>query len=286
VIYVGTCGYGYKDWIGSFYPAKIKSAEMLPYYARRFRAVEIDSSYYGVPTAATISAMNARTPGDFRFSFKAPRSVTHPDDIGAAMHDDGLIMRERLEPLRAAGKLAAVLLQFPNAFRPDARSESYLARAAGVFSELPLVAEFRHRDWQQPRTFDMLTALSVGWSNVDLPALESLPRPSSDAIGDVGYVRLHGRNAAQWWTGDNVTRYDYAYSMEELAPWAERVAEIAAQTNETFVMFNNHARGRAAENAEMLEELLEERLPSDAIVALARPSIEPAPEQHALPGFE
>ena len=74
VIYVGTCGFSYKEWIGPFYPAKIKPAEMLPYYAREFRAVEIDSSYYGVPSPRTTESMAGRTPADFRFSFKMPQT--------------------------------------------------------------------------------------------------------------------------------------------------------------------------------------------------------------------
>lgn len=282
MIYVGTCGYGYKDWAGSFYPATIAPAEMLPYYARHFCAVEIDSSYYGVPSAATIASMDARSPSEFRFSFKAPGTVTHPPGPLARVHDDARLLRERLEPLEAAGKLAAVLMQFPNAFKPNAASEAYLAAVADALAGVALVAEFRHRDWQRAQTFDLLRALGIGWSNVDLPALETLPRASADAVGPVGYARFHGRNARQWWTGTNVTRYDYSYTMDELAPWADRVLDVAAQTQQTFAFFNNHARGRAARNAQMFERLLSDR----AAKAVARPSQAPAPAQRALPGLE
>jgi uncharacterized protein YecE (DUF72 family) len=282
VIYVGTCGYGYKDWAGSFYPATVAPKEMLPYYARHFCAVEIDASYYGVPSAATMASMQMRSPGEFRFSFKAPRTVTHPQRGTARVHDDARLLRERLEPLRAAGKLAAVLVQFPNAFKPDAASETYLAAVARAFAGVALVAEFRHRDWQRAQTFELLRDLDVGWSNVDLPELETLPRVSADAVGPVGYVRFHGRNARQWWTGTNVTRYDYSYTMDELAPWADRVLDVAAQTQQTFAFFNNHARGRAAENAQMFERLLRDR----AGRAVARPTLPPAPAQRPLPGWE
>ncbi|MBV8117462.1 MAG: DUF72 domain-containing protein, partial [Candidatus Eremiobacteraeota bacterium] len=139
MIYVGTCGFSYKDWIGPFYPPATKPAEMLPYYAREFCAVEIDSSYYGVPTVRTVESMGARTPPGFRFSFKAPQSVTHPPD-GAAVrvHDDAALLRESLQPLIASEKLACVLVQFPNAFKPDGRRASYVARVIEALDDLPV----------------------------------------------------------------------------------------------------------------------------------------------------
>jgi uncharacterized protein YecE (DUF72 family) len=287
MIYVGTCGYAYKDWIGPFYPGKIKSAEMLPFYTRRFRAVEIDSSYYGVPAPTTIAAMNARTPPDFRFAFKAPQTVTHaPEGARMRLHPDAALLSENIEPLREAGKLAAVLLQFPNGFKPVGSSQEYLRKIVDGFDGLPLVAEFRHRDWQTPATFELLRELGVGWCNVDLPRYDVLPLPSSDATAQVGYVRMHGRNAAMWWVGDNVTRYDYNYDPGELAAWTDRIAEIDAQTEQTFVFFNNHANGQAAGNAELLEHLLEEHYGDEAAAQnIARPTVPSAPQQNALPGL-
>ncbi len=285
MIYVGTCGYGYKDWVGPFYPPKTRNSEMLPYYASRFGAVEIDSSYYGVPAEQTIATMLARSPKAFRFSFKAPQAVTHPGDYGARVHEDAGLLRERLLPIRDAGKFGAVLLQFPNAFRPEASTERYLAAVVASFDGLPLVAEFRHVAWQTPQTSALLEGLGVGWCNVDMPALESLMSPSSDATSSIGYVRFHGRNAAMWWTGDNVTRYEYDYRADELVPWADRIAEIDAQVEQTYVFFNNHAVGKATGNAEMLEALLVERYGDAAEDRIALPSDAPA-VQPGLPGFE
>jgi uncharacterized protein YecE (DUF72 family) len=286
VIYVGTCGYAYKDWIGPFYPAKIKSSEMLGYYAARFRAVEIDASYYGVPAASTVAGMNARTPSDFRFSFKATQSVTHtPDPRADRIHDDARLLRERLEPLRDAGKLAAVLLQFPNGFQPSPDNEAYLRAVAEAFAGLPLVAEFRHRLWQDAATLTLLREIGAGWSNVDMPALDTLVAPASDATSNIGYVRFHGRNAAQWWTGDNVTRYAYDYVPDELAPWTDRIAEIDEQVEDVFAFFNNHAMGSAARDATLLEAMLEERYGAAAAQTVARPCVI-APTQDALPGLQ
>ncbi|HEY5257271.1 MAG TPA: DUF72 domain-containing protein, partial [Candidatus Baltobacteraceae bacterium] len=156
MIYVGTCGYAYKDWVGPFYPPTTKAGEMLGYYAARFAAAEIDASYYGVPAASTIGSMNARTPAAFRFTFKAPQSVTHAPESRARVHDDARLLRERLEPLRISGKLAAVLLQFPNGFKPSVPNELYLREVAAAFTGLALVAEFRHRLWQNAATLALL----------------------------------------------------------------------------------------------------------------------------------
>jgi uncharacterized protein YecE (DUF72 family) len=270
LIYVGTCGYAYKDWVGPFYPPKTKPAEMLPTYARRFCAVEIDSSYYGVPKPQTVASMAARSPGGFRFSFKLPATVTHPADPSSErVHDDARLLIESLEPVRAAGKLACVLAQFPNGFKPEGNRETYLRNVVETFAGMPVIVEFRNAAWQRPESMALLREIGAGICNVDMPQLEGLLGPSSDVIGPVGYVRFHGRNAKQWWTGTNVTRYNYIYSAQELVPWTDRIAEVEEQAADTYVFFNNHASGRAAQNAEMLEALLDERYGPASAEAIA-----------------
>lgn len=280
MIYVGTCGFAYKDWIGPFYPGKIRSNEMLPYYARCFPAVEIDSSYYGVPQPQTVARMDKVTPPEFRFCFKAPAAVTHPPDASTArIHPDAALFVESVLPLKESGKLGCALLQFPNGFRKTAATESYLEQVISALAPLPLVAEFRNREWQTDDTLRLLRELGVGWCNVDMPSYDTLLTPSSDVTSKVGYARFHGRNAAQWWTGNNVTRYDYEYSPEELEPWTARTAEIEEAAGTTFAFFNNHARGSAARNAELFIELLCSRY-GDAAGIVARR--EGAPAQGTL----
>ena len=259
MIYVGTCGFAYKDWIGPFYARKTKPAEMLPSYARRFAAVEIDSSYYGVPQRRSVESMSRRTPRDFRFSFKAPQTVTHPPEGAATkrVHPDAQVLMESLEPMREDGKLACVLLQFPNGFKPDGTADDYVRLAVEAFAGVPVVVEFRNHLWQRPETLALLRELGAGYCNVDMPRLDGLLGPSSDATAGVGYVRFHGRNAKEWWRGTNVTRYDYLYSEQELEPWTNHVAEIEEQTGQTYVYFNNHANGQAAKNATMFSALLD-----------------------------
>ena len=265
-VYVGTCGYSYKDWIGRFYPERIKPSAMLPFYAEYFSAVEIDATYYRIPSAVTFASMHARTPPDFRFSVKLPGTVTHlPSDEAEGVPDDARIFRENVEPLVAAGKLAAALMQFPNGFRPNPRTESYVRALREALTDLPLVAEFRSREWQRPQTLALLRESSIAWCNVDEPQFEGLLRPSSDVVGPLAYVRFHGRNYKKWWRAENVDeRYDYLYTPEELAPWTERVAEMAGETKTTFAMFSNHRFGQSAKNADMFAGMLLASLGSDA----------------------
>mgnify|MGYP001191869147 CR=1 FL=1 len=280
MIYVGTCGYSYKDWIGPFYPGKIRSNEMLPYYSSCFPAVEIDSSYYGVPTAQTVERMDRCTPPEFRFCFKVPSTVTHPADITVKrVHPDAGLFVESIALIKEGGKLGCALLQFPNGFRKTPSAQEYLRLAVEALQPLPLVAEFRNREWQDAETHRLLSELRLGWCNVDMPRYDTLLEPSSDVTSSVGYVRFHGRNAANWWTGTNVTRYDYEYSPKELEPWTNRVAEIQDAAETTFAFFNNHARGNAARNAELFIELLRTRYGDAADIVARR---EGAPAQRTL----
>ena len=267
-IAVGTCGYSYKDWVGPVYPAGTRSIDMLPNYARQFPVVEIDSTYYRVPTAATFDSMARRTPDGFRFTAKLPGTVTHVTDAGTrTVHPDAALFKKNLAPLRDAGKFACALMQFPNSFRPGDATRGYIAALRDTFGDLPLVAEFRHRDWQTNGTLELLQSLDIGLVSVDEPQFRTLPRPSSDVTSGIAYVRFHGRNYETWWSGDNVTRYDYLYTVEELGEWADRIVDVATNPNvkEVLSFFNNHRRGQAARNAKMFEAMLRARFPSDIV---------------------
>ncbi len=280
MIYVGTCGYAYDDWLGGFYPATTRKSEMLSYYAGCFRAVEIDASFYGVLASATLARMDRATPPDFRFCFKAPRSLSHESERSASrVSTDAQAFVESVGPIARAGKLGCVLLQFPGSFRHSDSAVNYVRAVASSLQPLPLVVEFRNRAWQTPETHRLLCELDVGWCNVDMPEHKTLLHPGSDVTCGVGYVRFHGRNAANWWTGTNTTRYDYLYSAQELVPWTDRVAEIEDSAQTTFAFFNNHARGNAAHNAQAFVEMLRERYGASAdevVPARSQPPAQPS----------
>jgi uncharacterized protein YecE (DUF72 family) len=279
MVSVGTCGYSYKDWIGPVYPHGTKPAGMLEEYARRFVAVEIDASNYGVPSAATFASMARRTPAAFRFSAKLPATGTHPPDAGGApVHDDVRLFRENLQPLVEAGKFACALAQFPNSFRPSGSAREHIAALREVVAGVGFVAEFRNRAWQTHETLEFLRELDVGLVNVDQPLFDSLPRPSADTTSTIAYVRFHGRNYQEWWKGTNESRYDYLYTADELVPWADRVVDLAAspEVKEVFAFFNNHRRGQAVRNAEEFEAMLEERFGSGSVRRVPDTKAEPA----------
>ncbi len=293
MISVGTCGFSYRDWVGPVYPAGTKPTAMLPVYATMFSSVEIDSTYYGVPAPATVASWARITPDGFRFTAKLPSTATHvPEPTLGSVHDDVRSFRSNLAPLVAAGKFACALMQFPTSFRPTGATERHLRALRDALADVPLVAEFRHREWQTNDTLQLLRELRVGLVAVDEPQFKSLPRPLSDATSDIAYVRFHGRNYDQWWKGDNVTRYDYLYTAEELGPWADRLVDLAAQPDvkEVFGFFNNHRRGQAARNAEMFEAMLATRFPHEAIKKAAKPSDAPREptlfEQDAAPAHD
>ncbi|MBV9103158.1 MAG: DUF72 domain-containing protein [Candidatus Eremiobacteraeota bacterium] len=257
LVRVGTCGYSYRDWVGRFYPRQLRADAMLEYYARHFSTVEIDASYYRVPSEATIASLHRRTPPEFRFTAKLPGSLTHvPSDVLRPSLDDAEAFRTNFAPLVDSKKLGAVLMQFPNSFRPSARAEEHLGRLREALPDLQLVAEFRHRGWQTAATFALLGRLGIAWCNVDEPHFQTLLHASNDVVGDLGYVRLHGRNAKMWWKGDSAERYEYDYTPEELSPWIARVSEMADAARETYVMFNNHRFGHSAANAQTFAEML------------------------------
>jgi uncharacterized protein YecE (DUF72 family) len=263
MVSVGTCGFSYKDWVGPVYPPGTKPVEMLPLYAKLFPVVEIDSTYYGVPALSTVESWARRTPDGFRFSAKLPGLGTHvPAELLGNVHRDVLLFAERMQPLILSGKLACALMQFPNSFRRSDAAERHIEALRNSLGNLELVAEFRHREWQTDDTLQMLRALGIGLVAVDEPRFKSLPRPLTDATAAIAYVRFHGRNYQEWWKGDNASRYDYLYTAEELAPWVDRLADLAAQpeVREVLAFFNNHRRGQAARNAEMFEEMVAERL--------------------------
>ncbi len=268
MVSVGTCGFSYKDWIGPVYPPGTKPADMLPLYTAMFPIVEIDSSYYGVPALATVESWARRTPQGFRFSAKLPGTGTHaPGPTFGLVHDDVRLFRTNVAPLVAAGKFACALMQFPNSFRANDAAVGHLRALRAALHDLPLVAEFRHREWQTDDTLQLLRELHIGLVAVDEPQFESLPRPLTDATSDIAYVRFHGRNYEQWWKGDAVTRYDYLYTPEELGTWADRLVDLASQQDvkEVLGFFNNHRRGQAARNARMFEDMLATRFPRSEI---------------------
>ncbi len=256
MILVGCAGYSYADWKGVFYPRATPSGDMLSFYARHFPFVEINTTFYRMPTTHLLESMESKTPPGFLFFIKAHASFTHKRD---ATETDFALFRAALQPLIDAGKLAGVLVQFPTSFRLNDENRDHLRYIREQWPDLILATEFRHREWiEDEGTFELLEDEGLAFVCVDEPAFKGLVPPIVRAIADTGYVRFHGRNYQKWWQHDKPEeRYDYLYSEAELEDWIPRLHKLETRTEKTYVSMNNHRRGQATVNGRMLLELLE-----------------------------
>lgn len=254
MIIVGTSGYAYEDWKGPFYPRDLKPAEYLSYYARFFRFTELNVTYYRSPTPFMLRRLAEKSPEGFEFAVKAFSGLTHE----RADPDQARRFREALVPLEERGKLACVLLQFPNSFRPGPEAFDYLRRLREALADVPLAVEFRHRGWVDgERGFALLRELGAGFVAVDEPRIGSLMPPVARATGPLAYVRFHGRNREKWWHHEQAyERYDYLYSREELEEWVPRLRSLESEAGRVYVAMNNHYQAKSVVNARMLQELL------------------------------
>lgn len=255
---VGTSGYSYPEWVDAgFYPAGTRPGRMLALYAQRFSATELNYTWYQMPKAAAIDRMRRQVPSDFHFAVKLTRTMTHEVDRDQWR---GQVVRYRdgVAPLVLSGQLAAVLLQLPASFERTRPRRHYLAALLEELAGLPLAVEFRHVSWATDRVFAELEKRRVTLVTVDAPPLPHL-FPPLDVItnAELVYVRLHGRNAAGWRSGNMQKQFDYCYGMPELNAWAEtRIAALAGRACRGLVFFNNHVRAQAPANARQLVALL------------------------------
>ncbi len=254
MIHIGTSGYSFKDWKGPFYPIKITNQEMLEFYSRHFRVVEINATYYAIPKPYTFERMAARTPEDFQFMVKANGGMTHERTDNQSVFDE---FETAIQPLVEANKLKGILAQFPWSFKNNEENRKYLRTYRDRLAEYPLIAEFRHISWISEPLFGFLRELGISYCAVDEPNLPGLVPPRVEATSDLGYVRFHGRNAEAWWGGDAAQRYNYLYSEQELKEWIPKVKQLATSTQETYVFFNNCHAGAAAKNAKTMQDMLQ-----------------------------
>ena len=250
---VGVAGWSYADWKGYVYPQKKeKGFHEAEYLAQFFDTVEINTSFYGPIRPEHAKLWLEKVAGNTRFMFTAKLLQRFTHDLTATPEDEKEV-RAGFDVLRAAGKLGAVLLQFPFSFHQTEANAAYLRKLLQRFADYPLVVEVRHSTWNVPGVFRLLRELGVGFCNIDQPLVGRSLKPSSERTGPVGYVRLHGRRYDTWFTDDAAVpqheRYNYLYSAEELRPWADRVKQVANDAGDVYVVTNNHYQGKAAVNA-------------------------------------
>jgi len=265
-ILIGTSGFSFPDWVGPVYPTGLNKAEWLSYYERElgFSALEINYTYYSMPSRKTLSSMSARTSADFTFVVKAHGSMTHElwtDRKRQQMVDNREAFAtfiSGISGLADDGKLCAVLAQFPYFFYRTAPNEQYLARFRELMGDIPTVIEFRNRGWHDGPAREILRRNGLGYCVVDEPRLSGLMPFYPDATSDIGYFRFHGRNP-HWFNAPMEVRYDYRYSRQELSELVVPIVDLSKKTKKTLVFFNNCHLGSAAKNAAELARMIMEQ---------------------------
>jgi uncharacterized protein YecE (DUF72 family) len=259
----GPAGWDYPDWAGIVYPKpKPKNFDPLRFVSAYFDTVEINSTFYrpAAPKTAKQWAERVRDQREFRFALKLYKRFTHERST-AFTREEVDEVRSGISPLAEAGRLGAVLLQFPWSFRNDDANREWLRDVTRAFREYPLVVEVRHASWNEPGFYAELLERGLGIVNIDQPLFHDSIRPSARATSAIGYVRVHGRNYRDWFrkTAGRDERYDYLYTAKELEPWAERTRELAKDplVHDVYVVNNNHFRGQAVANAAMLQSQVE-----------------------------
>ena len=274
---IGTSGYDYPEWKGIFYPQDLKRKDFLSYYARQFNALEINNTFYNMPTADRLLSFWERSEGRLQFSVKANRMLTH--EVGSAWELDAALFLHAVSSLAEKSSLCAVLFQFPQSFHYTPENRRYLAKLLDVFASLPLVIEFRHVEWIRESVLEGLQSRGVGLCYCDMPNLKYLPSgvpepvegvegPSTPSRAQSFYLRLHGRNADAWYASDNSpngsSRYTYDYTDQELSEFVPVIQNVILTGRQPIVFFNNHPNGSGAKNAVRFKDLL--KLPGKSVL--------------------
>lgn len=288
-IRVGTSGWSYPSgkgtWNGVFYPATrskkagTKDFDELRFYAEHFDTVEVNSTFYGQPRADVTRGWTARTPRGFEFSMKLYQKFTHPKmfkerALERAPGSEGPLLdllaqvtqadiddyKAGIEPLAAAGRLGAVLAQFPASFKDAPASREYLAQLLRAFHEYPVAVELRHKSWSDAfaGTMALLESFGAALVQIDEPKFRlSIRQNRLPNVKGFYYMRLHGRNAAEWWRHEHRDdRYNYLYSAGELREFAEDAGAAKELVKKSYLYTNNHFAAKSVVNAVMLKAQL------------------------------
>lgn len=286
---IGTSGWSYPSgkgrWNGVFYPATrskrqgTATFDELRFYAAHFDTVEVNSTFYGQPRREVTAGWAERTPPGFEFSLKLYQKFTHPkmfreaaqrsapgsegrllDLLAEVTQSDVDDFRTGIDPLAASGKLGALLAQFPPSFKDSPASRDYLMQLLQSFHDYPLAVELRHRSWSDSLTdtLALLGAFGAAFVQIDEPKFRlSIEQNYLPNVETFYYMRLHGRNAAQWWHHEkSEDRYDYLYSAKELQEFSDIAGAASALVKKSYLYANNHFAAKAVTNAVMLKAQL------------------------------
>ncbi len=296
---VGTSGWSYPSgegtWNGIFYPATrskkagTKDFDELRFYAEHFNTVEVNSTFYGQPRPDVSRTWASRTPTGFEFSMKLYQKFTHPKmfkeaarlradtifDRATGQAPDSLLdllaqvtqsdiddYKAGIEPLARTGRLGALLAQFPVSFKDAPATRDYLAQLLRAFADYPVAVELRHKSWSDAfgETISLLNSFGAALVQIDEPKFRlSIRQNRLPNVTGFHYMRLHGRNASQWWHHEHRDdRYNYLYSADELREFAEDASAAKELVKKSYLYTNNHFAAKSVVNAVMLKAQLGE----------------------------
>ena len=276
---VGTSGWNYPSgrgtWNGIFYPVRAGASrkkkgafDELAFYAEHFDTVEINSSFYGVPKPETTKGWAERTPAKFEFSLKLYQKFTHPEMFAKATGADALSLggqdidefRRAIDPLVNAGKLGALLAQFPASFKNEGNNRAYLEWLLAAFKDYEVAVELRHKSFSDDpgNTLSLLGAFGAALVQIDEPKFRlSIRQTLLPNVRTFYYMRLHGRNAEQWWRHDkSEDRYNYLYTADELEPIVEAAESASREVKKAYLYTNNHFSAKSVANAATIKHKL------------------------------
>jgi uncharacterized protein YecE (DUF72 family) len=293
-IRIGTCSWADEALSKYWYPKQVPARARLQWYAERFSTVEVDSTFYRLPSEEMVRGWAERTPEDFVMHVKAFGLMTRhpvrleqlPEELRDAMPVDergrvdrpprearALVFRvflDALAPLRESGKLGGILFQLAPYVVWKPASLDYLEWAGDQLGDDTMLVEFRHRSWfeddAREEVLRWLEERGMAYVTVDAPKVDAknVPPTVVAATGPMAYVRFHGRNASTWNKrgGSAAERFDYLYEEDELREWVEPLRELASQSEEAYAFFNNNNQtngvAQAPAGAQLLRKLLEE----------------------------
>ena len=271
---IGTSGYDYPEWKGIFYPQDLKRKDFLSYYATQFNALELNNTFYNMPTPERLYSFFERSEGRLQFSVKANRLLTH--EIDSTWQTAAEDFKAALTPLQENGALSAVLFQLPESFHYTNDNRIYLANLIQKFEGFPTLVEFRHREWIKESVFEGLEKRNTGIVFCDMPQLKNLPDgtvTNTPFIGSNAYIRLHGRNGNAWYTAgespNGSARYCYDYSENELSQFVPIIKQAKREGKKVQVYFNNHPNGSGAKNAISLKKMIGKDVTGAELLLLA-----------------
>lgn len=254
----GTAGWSYKDWFGPVYPLKTDSSfNYLGFIANMFDFVEVNTTFYRIPSTKLTAGWVKKTENnpDFSFWIKLNSIFTHSRKY---THTNVINFIESVKPVFHSGKLEGILIQFPYSFKFGVQSMKYLEVLFGYFGIFKLSVEFRHKSWDNSELLNFFSQFGIIWVNIDQPVISnSLSITENATSEDLSYFRLHGRNYENWFSqSGRDARYDYNYSDNELIDIGKSIKRVKDKVKKIYISGNNHYKGNAVKNLKKLKEIL------------------------------